>query len=256
MNDQITQHIEDGILHLVINRPDKRNALTHAMYSTLSNALNDANEERDIRVIYLTGSSTQFTSGNDIGDFASNPPSGPDSPVLQFLRSLAKLEKPLVVAANGPAVGIGTTLMLHSDFVILGENTKLQMPFVSLGLCPEAASSYLLPKRVGYAKTSEWLLLGKRFDAKEALESGLANEVLPEDKFQARALEIANELTALPAASVAATRRLIKQHEEDKILDVIETECKLFLERIHSPEAKEAFMAFFQKRAPNFKQFE
>lgn len=256
MSEHIQVLEEAGILTITINRLDKKNALTHEMYSTLAQCLSDANEAPTTKVVYLTGSQDIFTAGNDLGEFASNPPSGPDSPVLKFLSSLAALEKPLVVAANGPAVGIGTTLMLHSDFVILGEQTRLQMPFVSLGLCPEAASSYLLPRRVGHPKTAEWLLLGKAFTANEALEASLVNEVLPKDQFQAKALDIAKQITKLPTAAVAVTKKLIKQHDEERVINTIEREGKLFVERVHSPEAKEAFTAFFQKRTPNFEQFD
>jgi len=255
MSDHILQHIEIGILKLQLNRPEKKNALTHDMYVTLANALKSANSNRSIRAIYLTGTQDIFTAGNDISDFASNPPKDTSSPVIQFLLSLAELTKPLIVAANGPAVGVGTTLMLHSDFVILGEATYLQMPFVSLGLCPEAASSYLLPLHVGYPKTAEWLLLGNRFSAQEAKEARLINEILPTDQYQARALEIATQISELPANAVAASRALIKSHQQAAVTQTIKDECKVFYERLNSPEAKEAFTAFFQKRKPDFKQF-
>jgi len=255
MSNHILQHIESGILKLQLNRPEKKNALTHAMYATLAHALNSANSDSSIRAIYLTGTKDIFTAGNDISDFASNPPKGKEASVIQFLTSLAKLTKPLIVAANGPAVGVGTTLMLHSDFVILGTETYLQMPFVSLGLCPEAASSYLLPLHVGYPKTAEWLLLGNRFTAQEAKEARLINEVLPADQYQKRALEIATQISELPTAAVAASRALIKSHHHSAVLNTIDSECEIFYERLNSPEAKEAFSAFFQKRKPDFQQF-
>lgn len=255
MSQTIIENIENGILKIQINRPEKKNALTHSMYSALASALTAANTDKKVRVVYLTGTKDIFTSGNDITDFAANPPTNKDSPVIQFLYSLASLEKPFVVAANGPAIGVGTTLMLHSDFVILGTNTQLQMPFASLGLCPEAASSYLLPARVGYPKAAEWLLLGNAFTAKEAKEAHLVNEVCEPEHYQARALEIADKITRLPASAIAATRKLLKMSHQEIVKETIDTESAIFYERLNSPEAKEAFTAFFQKRAPNFEPF-
>lgn len=247
---------ESGILKLILNRPDKKNALTHEMYNTLANAFSEANQDASVKAIYLTGSQDVFTAGNDINDFATQPPSNAASPVIRFLHSLADLEKPLIVAANGPAVGIGSTLLLHSDFVVLGRETTLQMPFVSLGLCPEAASSYLLPLRVGPAKAAEWLLLGKRFTAEDALVQGLVNEVHPATEYQTKALQIAEQITLLPAASIKLSKNLLKRPHQAAIKEVINHECELFFKRMNSPEAKEAFSAFLNKRTADFSQFD
>lgn len=225
------------------------------MYATLAEALNLANTEPEVRVVYLTGTKEIFTAGNDLTDFASDPPTGNNSPVIQFLYGLANLQKPLVVAANGPAIGVGTTLMLHSDFVVLGTNTTLQMPFVSLGLCAEAASSYLLPARVGFPKATEWLLMGNAFTAKEAKEANLVNDVCDPKDYQKKALEVAQQITRLPSAAVTATRNLLKKPYHQTILNTINEENVVFSERLHSPEAKEAFKAFFEKRPPDFEQF-
>ena len=199
MNSDIQTEAHEAILSIRINRPEKQNALTHDMYTALANAMQEADDDPTIRVIFLTGTQECFTAGNDIGDFMNKPPSDSDSPVFIFLRVLARLKKPLVVAANGPAIGIGTTLFLHADLVYLGAQTELKMPFVNLGLCPEAASSLLLPQLVGHQRAAQALLLGESLDAKQALDWGLVNDVFAANTYQTQAFAKAIQLSKQPA---------------------------------------------------------
>jgi enoyl-CoA hydratase/carnithine racemase len=200
----------NGILTIEFNRPDKKNAITAAMYQAMADALKEAESDVAMRAILITGKPEIFTAGNDLEDFMKNPPKDANSPVSQFMRNLSHATKPVVAAVSGAAVGIGTTLLMHCDLVYAADNAKFSMPFTPLGLCPEFASSMLLPKLAGYQRAAEKLMLGEPFSAEEALEMGLVNKVLPLDQLIAFAQAQAAKLVALPASSIRTTKRLMK----------------------------------------------
>jgi enoyl-CoA hydratase/carnithine racemase len=193
-----------------------------------------------------------FSAGNDIGDFLNNPPATMESPVFRFLRALATFPKPLVAAVCGPAVGVGTTMLFHCDLVYAGDNAAFSMPFVNLGLCPEAGSSLLVPQMLGYHRAAEALLLGEPFMAEAALEVGLVNRVLPPTEPNAYAQTVAQKLAHKPLASLAATKRLMKQGQQQRVLEQIAVEAETFGQLLAAPAAKEAFGAFMEKRKPDF----
>lgn len=244
--------ISDGVLSLQLNRLEKKNALTVAMYQTLADNLIAAEEDRSVRVVVIRGGEACFTSGNDVMDFMQNPPTSEDSSVGQFLGALATTKKPLVAIVDGIAIGIGTTLLLHCDLVYLGENARLKLPFVNLGLCPEAASSYLLPRLVGAAKASELLLLGEEFGPQDAVALGIANAVFPSDALVTDAMAVVQKLVAQPPEAVRVTRGLIRGRDREAIKAVMKAEFEQFMGRLMSPEAAEAFQAFAEKRVPDF----
>jgi enoyl-CoA hydratase/carnithine racemase len=256
MTDEQIQVSQDGaVLTIAINRPERKNALTHDMYRAITAALLRAEEEAGIKVVLITGTEDCFTAGNDMGDFLNTPPEGEETPVMRLLALLPKLETPLVAAVNGPAVGIGTTLLLHCDLVYLAPGARLQMPFVNLGLCPEAGSSMLLPLLIGHQRAAQLLLLGETFDAERALELGLANEVC-ENGYRGHALEKAKQLAAQPAAAVRLSKRLMKQSWLPMLEAIMAEEGEQFGKRLTSPEAREAMQAFMEKRKPDFTQFD
>jgi enoyl-CoA hydratase/carnithine racemase len=246
---------ENGILTITFNRPDKKNAITAAMYQTMADALKDAENNVEVRAILITGKPEIFTAGNDLDDFLQNPPQSTKSPVYQFIQNLSHANKPIVAAVSGPAVGIGTTLLLHCDFVYAADNARFSMPFAKLGLCPECASSILLPQIAGYQRAAEKLLLGEAFSAQEACAMGFVNKVLPPAEVLAYAQAQAAKLVALPASSLWATKRLMKGKQIAAIDAKIKEESVLFGEMLVSKEAKEAFNAFFEKRKPDFTKF-
>jgi enoyl-CoA hydratase/carnithine racemase len=250
----ITTDLRSGVLHVTLARPEKKNALTLAMYDGLTEALARA-AEPDVRGVLLAGAEGVFTAGNDLSDFVMNPPGGEDSPVFRFLRALTAFEKPIVAAVAGPAVGIGTTALLHCDLVYAAPSARFALPFVNLGLCPEAASSYVLPLTVGLQKASEWLLFGEPFGAEEALQAGLVNAVLPEDELLAHASARAEALASKPPASVRLTKHFLRAGHADAVRRTMEAEAEAFLGRLQSEEAAEAFTAFFEKRSPDFSRF-
>ena len=245
----------DGILRIGINRPEKRNAINRQMYSDMAEALAHAEHDAAIRVILIHGSADCFTSGNDLRDFAQNPPTGKDSPVFQFLAAISQASKPLVAAVNGPAIGIGTTMLLHCDLVYAGENAQFQTPFVNLGLCPEAASSLLLPQLAGYQRAAEMLLLGQPFGATKAYEAGLVNDIFPGNKVFQHALAQVQLLAKQPPAAVRLAKQLMKKNSAAAVPTVMAEEGRHFIERLSSPEAAEALGAFFEGRAADFSQF-
>jgi enoyl-CoA hydratase/carnithine racemase len=245
---------KNGIVTITFNRPDKKNAITVAMYQTIVNALNDAEHDAEVRAILFTGNEI-FTAGNDLDDFLRNPPQNTESPVYQFIQNLSHATKPVIAAVSGLAVGIGTTLLLHCDFVYAADNAKFSMPFTKLGLCPEFASSLLLPQISGYQRAAEKLMLGEAFSAQEACEMGFVNKVLPPADVLAFAQAQAAKLVALPTSSLRATKRLMKGKQIAAIEAKIKEESVLFSEMLLSSEAKEAFTAFFEKRKPDFTKF-
>ena len=242
-------------LTLQFNRPAKKNAITSAMYQQMADALKEADGDADIRVILFIGSPQIFTAGNDLDDFLHQPPTTSASPVHQFLWQISHVGKPVIAAVAGAAVGIGTTMLLHCDLVYVATNARFSMPFTQLGLCPEAASSLLLPQLSGYQRAAEKLLLGEAFSAEEARQIGLVNQVLDADQLLAYAQAQADKLIALPPASLRATKRLMKRAQMAAIENQMAAEGESFGAMLSAPEAKEAFAAFFDKRIPDFSKF-
>jgi enoyl-CoA hydratase/carnithine racemase len=245
----------NGIFTIEFNRPERKNAITAAMYSTMAEALKQADADNEVRAILICGKPEIFTAGNDLEDFMKNPPSGMDSPVFQFMSALSRVSKPVVAAVCGAAVGIGTTLLMHCDLVYAAGNAKFSMPFTQLGLCPEFASSLLLPQIAGYQRAAEKLMLGEAFLAEEAREMGLVNKVLPVAELLPYVQTQLAKLVALPASSIRLSKRLMKGQQNEAIQAKIAEEGKHFGEMLVAPEAKEAFSAFFQKRKPDFTKF-
>ncbi|KAB0522055.1 enoyl-CoA hydratase [Pseudomonas extremorientalis] len=249
MTDAIQQLRERGALILQFNRPDKKNALTRAMYTQLANALEHADADADIRCVLIQGSSECFTAGNDIGDFLEQPPSDLDSPPFHFMKSLLNCRKPVIAAVAGSAVGIGTTLLLHCDLVYISRDARLRMPFVNLGLCPEFGSSLILPRLLGHAKAAELLLLGEGFTGEQAVAWGLATEALGNGEAAlAKAREVAERFEALAPGAVQVTKQLMKSVDREQLRQVIEEEGALFTQRLKSPEAIAALSAFITRR--------
>ena len=245
--EQIRTRALNGILRITIQRPEKLNALTLAMYDALTEALNEAEQDAGIRVILIQGSQGCFSSGNDLADFAQNPPAGEDSPVFRFLRAISQAGKPLIAQVSGPAVGIGTTMLLHCDLVYADETARFQLPFVSLGLCPEAASSFLLPRLVGHQRAAELLLLGETVSAQRAVVLGLVNQLFPQVELADQALAKAAALAKQPARSVQLSKALLKAGTRDQVADVINKEGELFLQCLAGPEAQQAIAQFVRK---------
>jgi len=245
----------DGICRIEIARPEKKNALSMAMYSAMAEAIGAAQEDGGVRAILIHGQPDVFTAGNDIEDFMQHPPTGPDAPVFQFMLALGTCEKPVVAAVNGPAVGIGTTMLYHCDLVYCGAHAMFSMPFVALGLCAEFGSSLLAPLGAGYHKAAEKLLLSEPISSDEALEMKIVNQVLDDDKVLAHAMAQAQRFVRLPPAAVRETKRLMKLSFRPQLEKLIQEEAKSFGRMLTSPEAKEAFTAFFERRKPDFSRF-
>lgn len=256
MSTPILQEKHDRILILRINRPDQKNALTKAMYTDLADGIAEAHNDPDIRVILIAGNNECFTAGNDLSEFENGMPEDfRTTPVGRFLFALAGASKPIVAAVNGPAVGIGTTLLLHCDLAWAGSNTTFRMPFVNLGLCAEGGSSLLLPRWLGRVRAGELLLLGRPFDAEKAAHYGLINGVCAPESTEQAALEACQELAALPPAAIRATKELMNEGNGGGLEQAMTREGERFAKRLESAEAKEAFSAFREKRAPDYSGF-
>jgi enoyl-CoA hydratase/carnithine racemase len=249
----ILSHVDQGILTLTFNRPQRKNALTPAMYTELVERLRAADQDPEVRVIVVTGSADAFTSGNDLGDFMNTPPAGADSPVFQLLLTLVDLEKPLIAAVNGVAVGIGVTMLLHCDLVYAADSARFQLPFVNLGLVPEGGSSTMLPAIMGHARAAELLMLGEKFSAQEADRVGLVTRLYPSSELAERVRERALVLAGKPMASIKHAKKLMRDPNREALKETLVREAAIFLERLTSPAAAEAFTAFFEKRAPDFR---
>ena len=245
----------DGIARIEIARPEKKNAITVAMYQQMANAIAAAHDDRSVRAILIHGQPDIFTAGNDLEDFMKNPPAGMDAPVFQFIAALGYAEKPVVAGVNGAAVGIGTTMLLHCDLVYCGDSAMFSMPFVSLGLCSEFASSLTVPLAAGYHKAAEKLLLGEPMSAEEASEMKIVNRILPPAEVLGYAKKQAARFNGLPPASVRETKRLMKSAWKSITEKLIEDEARTFARMLHGAEAKEAFSAFFDRRKPDFSRF-
>jgi enoyl-CoA hydratase/carnithine racemase len=254
-DQNVLTSMQEGVLLITIHRPAKKNALTVAMYAALADILSEADRDGDIRVLLFCGAGDSFSSGNDLKDFLASPPTGEASPVFRFMKALAAAEKPMVAAVKGNAVGIGTTMLLHCDLVYAAGDARFQLPFVNLGLCPEAASSFLLPYLAGYQRAAEALLLGEPFGAHKACEMGLVNEVCPDGTLMDRAWERARKLASQPAASVRLTKAMLKRAIAGQISETMAREVEAFVQRLGSPEAHEAIGAFFERRKPDFSRF-
>jgi enoyl-CoA hydratase/carnithine racemase len=245
----------EGVATLEIARPEKKNALTGDMYQALADALLQAQADAAVRAVLITGQPGVFTAGNDLEDFLHRPRSSEDSPVLRFMQALSGLDKPVVAAVTGIAVGIGTTLLLHCDLVYVSDEAVLTMPFTSLGLVPEFASSMLVPQLMGRVRAAEKLLLGQPMTGAEAVDLGLANAVLPAAEVLPHARRMAQRFNSLPPGAVQEAKRLLRRSQQAAVQDTIRTEAQIFGQRLQSPEAKEAFSAFLQKRKPDFSKF-
>jgi enoyl-CoA hydratase/carnithine racemase len=247
---------QGAIQRIQINRPEKKNALTAAMYTAFAEAITAADGDAGVRVMLIGGAGDAFTAGNDLQDFLAHAPRGAGPrPVLDFLQVFSHAAKPIVAAVHGVAVGVGTTMLAHCDLVYAAEGTKFSMPFVNLGLCPENASSFLLPAILGFQRAAELLMFGEPFDAAKAREIGLVNAVVPLAELVATATGAAEKLATKPPASLRLTKRLMRRAWMPEIEAALAEESKAFAERLSSPEAKEAFNAFFEKRAPDFSRF-
>ena len=249
----------NGVATIEIARPEKKNALTVAMYQAMADALLAAQADAAVRAVLITGQPGIFTAGNDIEDFMSRVPAASgdllDSPVFRFMFALAGIDKPVVAAVTGAAIGIGTTMLLHCDLVYVSDEARLAMPFVSLGLVPEFASSLIVPRLLGNVRGAEKLLLGDPLTAAEAVELGIANAVLPAGEVASHARRVAERFNALPPGAVRETKKLLRRASADEVSATIAVEAELFGQRLRSPEAMEAFQAFFQKRKPDFSKF-
>jgi len=249
---EILTHVDAGVMTLTINRLARKNSITAAMYDAMADALDTANHDTAVHVVVIQGHETIFSAGNDIGDFLNKPPATAEAPVFRFLRGISSFPKPVIASVCGPAVGIGTTLLLHCDLVYAGDNAAFSMPFVNLGLCPEAASSFLAPQLMGYARAAEALLLGEPFSAESALEMGLINRIVPPGEANALAQRQALKLAGKPMTSLMETKRLMKKGNSAMVAERMAEEGASFGRMLQEPAAREAFTAFMDKRRPDF----
>jgi enoyl-CoA hydratase/carnithine racemase len=243
------------VARIRFDRLDKKNAITVQMYAQLGAALAAADAERQVRAVLLSGTAECFTAGNDVADFLKAPRDPASSPARALFEALPNMKKPVVAAVGGPAIGIGTTLLLHCDLVYAAPGARFQLPFVPLGLVPEAGSSFLLPYIAGYQRAAELLLLGQPFDAQKAHEVGIVTAVVAQENLLAEAEKAAATLASLPPESLRLTKRLLTARYAEPLAAAIEEETRLFTERLSSPEAKEAMSAFLEKRKPDFSRF-
>ena len=251
MADEILVARTGPVMEIRINRPDKKNAITVAMYAALADAFEAAAADHGIRVVTISGNGGIFTAGNDLRDFQQSREGGPDMPVFRFLRAISTCPKIVIAGVNGQAIGIGTTMLLHCDLVIAGENALFSLPFVDLALVPEAASSLLLPRLIGRQRAAKHLMLAEPFDARTAAGYGMVTDVCPEDEVEAKLAAAANRIAAKPPEAIQITKRLITSTDAS-VADRMTEEGRLFEERLQSAEAREAFTAFFEKRPPKF----
>ena len=251
MSDVVTER-SGSILRVQLNRPAKKNAMTSAMYVTIADSLNAAANDDDIRVVLWHGAGDSFCAGNDVEDFMRNPPGPGESPQAHLIGALINFEKPVVAAVHGAAIGGGTTMLTHCDFVYAGESAKFQMPFINLALVPEFGASYSIPARIGYLRAAELIELGLPFDAQRARELGLVTRVVPDQGLLATATETAQKLAEKPSIALQACKRLMKQPIRAQLERAAKLENEEFSVRVRSADAKEAFTAFIEKRRPDF----
>src|SRR5712672_1229332 len=251
MDDIIIEH-SGSVLRVELNRPTKRNAMTSSMYVKLADVFNDAAKDQDIRVMLWHGAGDSFCAGNDVEDFLKNPPGPGESPQAQLMNALLDFDKPLIAAVHGAAIGGGTTMLTHCDFVYAGESAKFQMPFIKLAVVPEFGSSWSVPERIGHIRAAELILLGLPFDAKRAADLGFVTQVVSDQKLLPTATETARTLAAKPAGALQACKRLMKQSFREQIKAAMRAENEEFSVQVRSEDAKEAFSAFLEKRKPDF----
>ena len=251
MSDILT-HTEAGVMTITLNRVEKKNSITVVMYAAMADARASAAQHADVHAVVVQGHTTVFSAGNDIGDFLNRSPSTGESPVYRFLNGISSFPKPLVAAVCGPAVGIGTTMLFHCDLVYAGDNAAFSMPFVNLGLCPEASSSLLVPQMMGYHRAAEAFLLGEPFMAEAALEVGLVNRIVPPTEANAVAQAQARKLAAKPINALVETKRLMKKAQAGQVAQQMAEEGASFARLMTEPAAREAFTAFMEKRKPDF----
>ncbi|BAV66020.1 enoyl-CoA hydratase [Sphingobium cloacae] len=251
MSEGINLAESEGVIEIHIDRPDKKNALTAAMYHAMTAALADASRRSDVGAVLIAGKGSDFCAGNDLKDFLAGPQGG--EAAFAFIRAIAVFDKPVVAAVQGLAVGVGTTMLFHCDLIYAAPDARFIMPFVNLGIVPEAGSSLLAPAIMGHAKAAAMLLLGEPMDAEAADRAGLVSAVVPNDVLLDHARKKAAALTSKPPQALAATRRLLKG-DLDGLRARIDEEGRLFMEAMQSAEAQEAFTAFFEKRAPVFRR--
>jgi enoyl-CoA hydratase/carnithine racemase len=249
LSDIVTER-SGRIIDVAFNRPTKKNALTLSMYSTLADLLNDAAKDDGIRVVLLHGTGDSFTAGNDIGDFLKHPPAPGDSPQERLIDALVDFDKPLVAAVHGAAVGSGTTMLPHFDFVYAGESAVFQMPFVNLALVPEFGASYTIPAQLGYLAAAELILMAQPFDARRARELGFVTRVVSDEALLTTARETAERLAEKPAGALRASKRLLKRSLREDLEGAARAEIQEFTSRVRSTEAKQAFAAFLAKHRP------
>jgi enoyl-CoA hydratase/carnithine racemase len=250
--DEITTERSGGILRVELNRPAKKNAMTSSMYVALADIFNDAARDESTRVVLWHGAGDSFCAGNDIQDFLTNPPGPGESPQARLMNALIDLNKPLVAAVHGAAIGGGTTMLTHCDFVYAGESTKFQMPFIDLALAPEFGSSFSMPARIGHLRAADLILLGSPFDARRAAELGLVTEVVADQNLLTTANSVAQKLAAKPAAALQAGKRLLKRAFGEQMKAAMKAENEEFAVQVRSQDAKEALTAFLEKRQPHF----
>jgi enoyl-CoA hydratase/carnithine racemase len=251
MDDIITEH-SGSVLRVELNRPTKRNAMTSSMYVKLADIFNDTAKDERTRVVLWHGAGDSFCAGNDVEDFLKNPPGPGESPQARLMNALLDFDKPLIAAVRGAAIGGGTTMLTHCDFVYAGESAKFQMPFVNLAVVPEFGSSFSIPARIGHLRAAEVILLGLPFDAQRALNLGLVTQVVPDQNLLATATETARKLAAKPAGALQASKRLMKRPFREQVRAAMATENEVFSAQVRSEDAKEAFTAFLEKRQPHF----
>ena len=243
---EILTMLESQVLSISFNRPEKMNALTRSMYGQLAKELNSADQEFGIRAVVLTSEGNHFTGGNDISDFLEHPPTSDDSTVAAFLSAIHNFSKPLIAAVKGNAIGVGTTMLLHCDIVVASDDAKFSVPFASLGLVPEAGSSFLLPRMVGYHRAAELFFTGESIDANFAAEIGLINYVSadPYEKAHEIALKIANQ----PPQAIINTKALMKANIHDSVAAVMKAEFEIFALALESEEARAEFRKFLNRK--------
>lgn len=252
---QVLVEQNNHVLHITLNRPERKNALSLAMYSALAEIIQAANQQSDIRVLLLKGHKDFFTSGNDLMDFMNDPVIRHDHPTVRFMDALTHSAKPVVAVVKGHAIGIGTTLLMHCDLVYVADDARLQLPFVNLGLSPEYASSYLLPLYIGKARATELLLLGEPFSGKDAASCGLVNAALSWDELDDYANDKIQRLATQPPSAVKRSKKLLALAQKESIEKILQAEYEAFAEGLGSEECKESVTAFFEKRAPDFSRF-
>jgi enoyl-CoA hydratase/carnithine racemase len=248
----ITTERTTSVLQVELNRPSKKNAMTGSMYLTLADIFDNAAKDDDVRVVVWHGAGDSFSAGNDVDDFLKHPAGPGDSPQARLMNALNDFDKPLIAAVRGAAIGGGTTMLTHCDFVYAGESTRFQMPFINLALVPEFGTSYSLPARLGYLRAAELILLGLPFDAKRAVELGLVTRVVPDQNLLATAMSTAEQLAKKPASALSACKRLMKRASRERLKEAMKVENEEYASRLRSADTREALTAFLEKRAPDF----